>query len=166
MAATSNPPSSSSGRKRFDLANPGGKEYLIVGGVVLAAALVWFYLRKRAQAADQSASTDSGSSDQAGPSTPTGLSTGQLLAWIQDHSSSSTTTTTGGGGGTTGGGTGTGATATTPKTPDYWQLAIDILKRGGNPSPTHAQIEAQYRKITPLAVRKKEEAANKARGKT
>jgi hypothetical protein len=151
MAADSSP------RKKFDLANPGGREYAIVGAVVLAGALVWFYLRKRA-AADTTGADTTGTGDTSAPGTPTGLSTAQLLAWIQDHSSSTTTTKTGG---ETGGGGGT----TTGKTPDYWQTAIDLLRKQGNTRPTHAQIEAEYRKITPLAVRKKEEAANKARGK-
>jgi len=159
MAATSSAP-----RKKFDLAHPGGREYGIVGVVVLAAALVYFYVRKRAAAAT-TAADDTGTGDTSGPSTPTGLSTGQLLAWIQDHQSSTTTTTTGGGGGTTGGSGGTGSPGTGSKTPDYWQTATDLLKKGGNTSPTHAQIEAEYRKITPAAVRKREEAFNKAHGK-
>ena len=158
MAATSSAP-----RKKFDLANPGGREYLIVGGVVLAAALVYFYLKKRTAAA--TAADTSGSGDTSGPSTPTGLTTGQLLAWIQDHQSSTTTTTTGGGGGTTGGSGGSGSPGTGSKTPDYWQTAIDLLKKQGNTHPTHAQIESEYRKITPAAVRKREEAFNKAHGK-
>jgi hypothetical protein len=74
---------------------------------------------------------------------------------IQDHSSSTTTKTTGGGGGTT-------TTRPAPKagTPDYWGLATDLAKKT-NPNPTHAEIEAQYRKITPKAQQKKEEAFNK-----
>jgi hypothetical protein len=179
MAATSKPPAG--GKKKFDLGNPGGKEYAIVGGVVLALALVYFYIKKKSSgsgAAAGGACTDAngnpGTLDASGncigsgasaPSTATGLNTSALLAWIQDHNSSSTTTTTSGGGGTTGGSGSTGSTGTGSKTPDYWQTAIDLLKKGGNANPTHAQIEAEYKKITPAAVRKKEEAFNKAHGK-
>jgi hypothetical protein len=161
MAATSSPPA----RKKFDLGNPGGKEYAIVGGIVLALALVYFYIKKQNAAAAAAAPADTSGTDTSGPSTPTGLNTGQLLAWIQDHNSSSTTTTTGGGGGTTGGSGGSGSPGTGSKTPDYWQTATDLLKKGGNANPTHAQIEKEYQKITPLAVRKREEAFNKAHGK-
>jgi hypothetical protein len=180
MAATSKPPAG--GKKKFDLGNPGGKEYAIVGGVVLALALVYFYIKKKSSGSTSSAAggacTDAngspGTLDASGncigsgasaPSTATGLNTSALLAWIQDHNSSSTTTTTSGGGGTTGGSGSTGSTGTGSKTPDYWQTAIDLLKKGGNANPTHAQIEAEYKKITPAAVRKKEEAFNKAHGK-
>ena len=107
MAPASNPPRG--GKKKFDLTHPGAKEYLIVGGAVLAVALVYIYLKKRSAAGSGSggACTDADgnpgttdasgnciSSGSAAPSTATGLSTSDLMGWIQDHSSSTTTTTT------------------------------------------------------------------------
>jgi hypothetical protein len=162
MAATSNAPA----KKGFSITKPGTREYLIVGGIALAGGLIYFWWKKRQAAAAAAAepdTTDTGTGTSA-PSTPTGLNTADWLAWVQDHSSSSTTATTGGGGGTTS--TGTTTTSTSPaSTPDYWNTAIDLLKKDGIANPTHAQIEAMYRKITPLAQRKKEEALNKAAGK-
>lgn len=78
-------------RKRFDLGNPGAKEYLIVGGVALGAALLYFWYKKRQGTAAPSTSTDTGST---APASPTGLNTAALLAWIHDHQSSTTTTVT------------------------------------------------------------------------
>jgi hypothetical protein len=164
MAATSDAPAS--GGKKFNLSKPGTKEYLIVGGVALAAALVYFLIKKRnaaaAAAATPADTTDTGTT---APSTPTGLSTAALMAWIQDHQMGTTTATTGGGGGTSTTGTATGGAGGTGGA-DYWQSAINLLRDAGVKNPTHAQIEAKYRQITPLAQRKKEEAANKAKGRT
>jgi|HubBroStandDraft_1064217.scaffolds.fasta_scaffold30757_3 hypothetical protein len=140
----------------LNLSKPGPKEYAIVGGSALVLFLVYKWWKNR-QTTAAAATPDTSASDtgNTAPSTPTGLSTSQFLAWIQDHSSSTTTKTTGGGGGTT-------TTRPAPKagTPDYWGLATDLAKKT-NPNPTHAEIEAQYRKITPKAQQKKEEAFNK-----
>jgi hypothetical protein len=143
----------------FSLSKPGPKEYAIVGGSALVLFLIykWWQNRQASTAASAANDTDTGTGNTA-PSTPTGLSTSQFLAWIQDHSSSSTTTTTGGGGGTTT--TKPAPAKATAAAPDYWQLATDLAKKT-NPNPTHAEIEAQYRKITPKAQQKKEEAFNK-----
>jgi hypothetical protein len=72
---------------------PSRRQYLIVGGVTLAAALGYMWWKKRQAAAAPAAAT-ADSSGTAAPSTPTGLSTAALFAWIQDHTSSTTTTTT------------------------------------------------------------------------
>ena len=61
--------------------------------------------------------------------------------------------------------TNSGTAAPKQGLPDYWNTAADLLKKGGNANPTHAEIEAEYKKITPLAQRKKEAAANRAAGK-
>src|SRR5580658_2134246 len=85
MAATSD-----SSSKGFSLTKPGAKEYLIIGGVALAAGLLYFWWKNKQAAASTAADTGTGS----GQSTPTGLSTGQLWSWISDHNSSTTTTST------------------------------------------------------------------------
>ena len=164
MAPTSDAPA----RKGFSLSKPGGKEYMVVGGITLAAALAYFWWKKRQSPAAATPATGNTGNTTSAPATPTGLNTADWLAWAQDHASSSTTATTGGGGGTTTTGTGTtGGGTAAPKQglPDYWNTAADLLKKGGNANPTHAEIEAEYKKITPLAQRKKEAAANRAAGK-
>jgi nucleoid-associated protein YgaU len=80
----------------LSLTHPGGKEYLIIGGVALGGGLLYFWLKDRQAAASPAASdndTDTGTGNTA-PGTPTGLSTSQFLAWAQDHSSSTVTKTT------------------------------------------------------------------------
>jgi hypothetical protein len=89
MAATSD---NSSNSKGFSLTKPGAKEYLIIGGVALAAGLLYFWWKNKQAAASTAADTGTGTGS--GPSTPTGLSTGQLWSWISDHNSSTTTTST------------------------------------------------------------------------
>ena len=76
----------------FSLSKPGAKEYLIVGGVALGAGLMFFWWKNRQASA--TAATGSPTSSSSAPSTPTGLSTGDFLAWIHDHTSTTTTTTT------------------------------------------------------------------------
>jgi len=76
------------------MAKPGGKQYLIVGGVTLGGALLYFWWKNR-KAAPAAAADSTGTS---APSTPTGLSTAEFWAWIQDHTTSTTKTTGGGGG--------------------------------------------------------------------
>jgi PASTA domain len=75
-------------RGGFSFTNPGMREYLIAGGVTLGVVAVYFWWKNRTAAAAPAADTTGSSA----PATPTGLSTSQLLAWIQDHSSSTTTT--------------------------------------------------------------------------
>lgn len=78
---------------KFDVKNPGAKEFLIVGGVALAGFLVWQHFRGNSAAATPSADTPA----EATPvdnSSPTGLSNSQLLLWITDHMRSTTTTKT------------------------------------------------------------------------
>src|SRR5271166_6011617 len=79
-------------RGGFSLSKPGAKEYLIVGGVTLAAALLYFWWKNRT-ASTAAAATTPATDGTTAPATPTGLSTGQFLAWVQDHASSSTSTT-------------------------------------------------------------------------
>jgi hypothetical protein len=66
----------------LDLKNPGAKEYLIVGGVALGAALLYFWWKGRKGGATAAATDTAGSS---APATPTGLNTSQFFAWIRDH---------------------------------------------------------------------------------
>jgi hypothetical protein len=84
-------PEGSGGGFRLNLSKPGAKEYLLVGGLALGGGLLYFWWKNRQSAAAPAAATGSGTS---APSTPTGLSTSQLLAWIHDHSTSTTKTTT------------------------------------------------------------------------
>lgn len=61
-----------------DWKNPGGKEYLIAGGLALGA---WFlYRRLSGKTAASTAGTAGGQ-----VATPTGLSTETLTLWIKDH---------------------------------------------------------------------------------
>jgi hypothetical protein len=88
-------PAAPARKKGFSLSKPGTKEYLIIGGIALAAGLVYFWWKnKQAAAAGSSAGTGS----PEGPaSSPTGLSLAQLMLWIHDQQSSpapSTATTT------------------------------------------------------------------------
>lgn len=82
---------------KFDLQNPGPKEYVIAGGGAIALVLAWQWWRNRqasqAAAAGQG-STGTGSQQGSVSTSPTGLSLAALLLWLQDHASSSTTTTT------------------------------------------------------------------------
>jgi hypothetical protein len=82
------PPARKSGG--FSFANPGTKEYLTAAGVALGLALLYFWYKKNHPS--KAASTATPADTSAGPATPTGLNTGQLLAWIHDHQSSTTTT--------------------------------------------------------------------------
>jgi cytoskeletal protein RodZ len=78
-------------RKRgFSFTSPGAKEYLIVGGVTLGVVVIYFWWKNRTTTTTPATTDSTGST---APSTPTGLSTSQFLAWIQDHTSSTTTTT-------------------------------------------------------------------------
>jgi hypothetical protein len=122
MAATSDAPAS---RKGFSLGKPGLKEYLIVGGIALGGAVLYFWWKNKttAAAAAAPASTDS---DSSSPSTATGLSTGQFLSWIQDHSSSTTTTTAP----TTGTAAG-GKVAVPPLVGSRAETAVDALDSKG-----------------------------------
>jgi|SRR5271166_2655773 len=76
-------------RGGFSLTKPGAKEYLIVGGVALGGALLYFWWKGRTTAPAAATNPSDGT---AAPGTPTGLSTGQFLAWVQDHTSTSTST--------------------------------------------------------------------------
>jgi hypothetical protein len=123
MAATSDAPPASG--KGFSLSRPGLKEYLIVGGIALGGAVLYFWWKnKTSSAATPAASTDS--ADSGSPSTATGLSTGQFLAWIQDHSSSTTTTTAP----TTGTAAG-GKVAVPPLVGSRAETAVDALDSKG-----------------------------------
>ena len=80
----------------FDVKNPGVKEFAIVGGGTLAVVLAWRWWSNRQagqQAAAQPAAGPAGTAPAEG-TTPTGLSLGALLLWLQDHMSSTTTTRT------------------------------------------------------------------------
>ena len=68
----------------LDLKNPGAKEYLIVGGVVLGLALLYFWWRGKTQAPAAPAPAGGRRS----PGTPTGVSTGDLVTWMHDHDGS------------------------------------------------------------------------------
>ena len=73
-------------RKRggLDLKNPGPKEYIIVGGVVLGLALLYFWWKGKTQ----SAPAVNPPGGRGSPATATGLSTGDLMAWLRDHAGS------------------------------------------------------------------------------
>lgn len=74
-------------RKGFNLSDPGVKEYLIVGGVAVAAFLVWqWWKNNHPSPAASTAGPSSGGGRP--PSSPSGLSTSQFMAWIRDHQSS------------------------------------------------------------------------------
>lgn len=75
---------------KFSLSNPGAKEYLIVGGVAIGVFALYKWWSNRNAAASSSTNPSSGTT---APASPTGLTTGDLLAWISDHSSTTTTTT-------------------------------------------------------------------------
>ena len=82
-------------RKRgLNLGHPGGKEYVIVGGVALGIGLVWFWWKKRTGAAS-SAASEPATGNSSAPSTPTGMNTADFSSWVHDHQSSSTTTAPG-----------------------------------------------------------------------
>jgi hypothetical protein len=85
MAATSDPP-----RKGFDLGNPGGKEYVIIGGAALGLALLYIWFKNRSKPPAPAGGASAGGRI----SSPTGVTTGDLWTWIQDHTRSTTTTTT------------------------------------------------------------------------
>jgi hypothetical protein len=85
MAATSDPP-----RKGLNLANPGGKEYLIIGGAALGLGLLYLWMKGRSKPPAPAGGTSAGGRI----SSPTGVTTGDLWTWIQDHSRSTTRTTT------------------------------------------------------------------------
>lgn len=117
---------------KFDIEHPGIKEFAIVGGGTLGVVLLWSWWSKRqaakagASAASAGACYDSSGNPvpcaqpQAyGGTTPTGLSLGALLLWLQDHASSSTTTTT---------------TKTTPPPPS---------KTGGGPAKKMPDVTGQ-----------------------
>lgn len=84
---------------KFDLQNPGVKEFAVVGGVTLGAALLYFWWKGRkatpaAAAAQPGTDGTSTPADNSGATaSPTGLTTQALWLWIQDHQSSTTTTT-------------------------------------------------------------------------
>lgn len=88
MAAASNPPPAR--KKGLDLGNPGGKEYIIVGGTALGLALLYFWWKNRQSGTAAAASPSSSGTTTA--STPTGLSTSEFWHWIVDHNSSTTKT--------------------------------------------------------------------------
>jgi len=120
-------------RKGFDIAHPGMREYLIAGGVALAAGLLYFWWKNKqaaasTAAANQAASTGSGTAPAA-TSSPTGLSSAQLLAWLSDHQSSPGSTTTTSTSTSTGTGTGTTTTATMVKVPNV--VGMWVARPGG-----------------------------------
>ena len=76
-------------KKGLDLGHPGGKEYLIVGGVALGAALLYFWWKNR-ESGTTAAATTPASTSSATPTSPTGLTTSAFWHWISDHQSSVT----------------------------------------------------------------------------
>jgi fibronectin type III domain protein len=85
-------PDTAPAHKGLSLGKPGGKEYLLVGGLTLGAALLYFWYEKKKKASAASSGTGSTGSTVYYPS-PTGLSASQLLAWLSDHQSSPAPTT-------------------------------------------------------------------------
>jgi PASTA domain len=79
---------SSEPRKGLNLAKPGMKEYLLIGGAALGLALLYLRLHRKAPAAAKPAAA------AAAPTTPTGFSTADFWTWLHDHNFSSTTTST------------------------------------------------------------------------
>lgn len=85
---------------KFNAEKPGVKEFAIVGGATLGVVLAWSWWSKRQ--AGRAAASGQQQQPAAGPAgtapaegtTPTGLSLGALLLWLQDHMSSATTTKT------------------------------------------------------------------------
>lgn len=76
-------------RKGLDLRHPGGKEYLLAGGIALGLGLLYFWWKNRQAPAATTAATPDDTAAPAGtPVSPTGL----LTAWIHDHQSSSSAT--------------------------------------------------------------------------
>jgi cytoskeletal protein RodZ len=88
----------------FNIRHPGVKEFAIVigGTLVLYLGYEWWKNRQSSSSSDDSA--DTGTTQAA---SPTGLSSGALLAWLQNHNSSASTTSTSTGTSSTG-------TSTTP----------------------------------------------------
>ena len=64
---------------------PGAKEFLVVGGVTLAAFFLWRAWKNRA--GGQAAAPPS-AAPAVGPSTPTGLSTATIVNWTHNWQSS------------------------------------------------------------------------------
>lgn len=86
-------PDNTKSSKGFSLTNPGPKEYMIVGGIALAAGLIYFWYKNKTAAtsnssssANQSGTTSSTGSPQ-GPS-PTGLTLTAFKSWLQSNSAS------------------------------------------------------------------------------
>jgi beta-lactam-binding protein with PASTA domain len=78
-------------RKGLDLRHPGGKEYLLAGGIALGLGLLYFWWKNRETPAASTAASPDDSTTAAGtPVSPTGT----LLAWFHDHQSSSSATVT------------------------------------------------------------------------
>jgi beta-lactam-binding protein with PASTA domain len=123
MAATSEAPASGKG---FNLGKPGLKEYLIVGGIALGGAVLYFWWKNKTSAASANDTGSTANDSANAPSTPTGLSTGQFLSWIQDHTSSTTTTTAP----TTGTAAG-GKVAVPPLVGSRAETAVDALDSKG-----------------------------------
>lgn len=97
---------------KFNWRQPGGKEYLIVGGAALGIGIIYFWWKNRqgqaGKTGQQQNPTSTDASGNAAPGTVInqggGIDAGGLQSQMRDHQSSPTTAAGGSGGGGVGGG--------------------------------------------------------------